>query len=117
CRCGVPCFCFSSRRRHTRFSRDWSSDVCSSDLSLFRHREGDIAYVASANGGGYIVFNVTGIDTPEFNPDSAEPNALRQQLNAAGVQDFLQQYLVALQEEIGITINEQLWRRLQGRPE
>src|SRR2546429_4875835 len=25
-------FCFSSRRRHTRCSRDWSSDVCSSDL-------------------------------------------------------------------------------------
>src|SRR5690606_33350350 len=25
---------FSSRRRHTRFSRDWSSDVCSSDLML-----------------------------------------------------------------------------------
>src|SRR5690606_24347150 len=24
--------CVSSRRRHTRFSRDWSSDVCSSDL-------------------------------------------------------------------------------------
>src|SRR5690606_39918811 len=27
-------FFFSSRRRHTRFSRDWSSDVCSSDLPL-----------------------------------------------------------------------------------
>src|SRR5690606_40679022 len=25
---------FSSRRRHTRFSRDWSSDVCSSDLLI-----------------------------------------------------------------------------------
>src|SRR5690606_40470072 len=25
-------FFFSSRRRHTSFSRDWSSDVCSSDL-------------------------------------------------------------------------------------
>src|SRR5690606_40982905 len=25
---------FSSRRRHTRFSRDWSSDVCSSDLGV-----------------------------------------------------------------------------------
>src|SRR5690625_7678867 len=24
---------FSSRRRHTRWPRDWSSDVCSSDLS------------------------------------------------------------------------------------
>src|SRR5690606_39706165 len=33
-------FC-SSRRRHTRFSRDWSSDVCSSDLLLRpRHLRG-----------------------------------------------------------------------------
>src|SRR2546429_4989720 len=31
---GARClrFFFSSRRRHTRCSRDWSSDVCSSDL-------------------------------------------------------------------------------------
>src|SRR5690606_27487782 len=29
----VISFFFSSRRRHTRFSRDWSSDVCSSDLT------------------------------------------------------------------------------------
>src|SRR2546422_611699 len=28
-------FFFSSRRRHTRCSRDWSSDVCSSDLDRF----------------------------------------------------------------------------------
>src|SRR5207247_3743383 len=27
-------FFFSSRRRHTRSTRDWSSDVCSSDLDL-----------------------------------------------------------------------------------
>src|SRR3989442_2246434 len=27
-------FFFTSRRRHTRCGRDWSSDVCSSDLSL-----------------------------------------------------------------------------------
>src|SRR5690606_37580479 len=31
---------FSSRRRHTRFSRDWSSDVCSSDLALDRAAAG-----------------------------------------------------------------------------
>src|SRR2546430_11824588 len=29
---GVVLFFFSSRRRHTRFDCDWSSDVCSSDL-------------------------------------------------------------------------------------
>src|SRR6266571_7555995 len=28
----VICFFFSSRRRHTRLTCDWSSDVCSSDL-------------------------------------------------------------------------------------
>src|SRR5438105_14482363 len=28
----IFCFFFSSRRRHTRSTRDWSSDVCSSDL-------------------------------------------------------------------------------------
>src|SRR3712207_1171450 len=28
-------FFFSSRRRHTRYWRDWSSDVCSSDLAYF----------------------------------------------------------------------------------
>src|SRR3712207_8930715 len=27
-------FFFSSRRRHTRYWRDWSSDVCSSDLAF-----------------------------------------------------------------------------------
>src|SRR5690606_39627764 len=31
-------FFFSSRRRHTRFSRDWSSDVCSSDLLFRKHK-------------------------------------------------------------------------------
>src|SRR5690348_17366269 len=28
------CFFFSSRRRHTRWTGDWSSDVCSSDLAV-----------------------------------------------------------------------------------
>src|SRR5215208_1310096 len=31
---GRSFFFFSSRRRHTRWPRDWSSDVCSSDLAL-----------------------------------------------------------------------------------
>src|SRR5699024_11883537 len=31
--CCLSYFFFSSRRRHTRSKRDWSSDVCSSDLN------------------------------------------------------------------------------------
>src|SRR5574341_1023683 len=33
----INIFFFSSRRRHTRLVGDWSSDVCSSDLSLRPH--------------------------------------------------------------------------------
>src|SRR6266436_6852327 len=41
-------FFFSSRRRHTRCSRDWSSDVCSSDLWNDGHR--DRFYVRAGAG-------------------------------------------------------------------
>src|SRR3712207_7214548 len=33
-------FFFSSRRRHTRYWRDWSSDVCSSDLDFLGFLDG-----------------------------------------------------------------------------
>src|SRR5690606_41038849 len=38
-------FFFSSRRRHTRFSRDWSSDVCSSDLALNKLMQNRTSFV------------------------------------------------------------------------
>src|SRR6266487_6356972 len=40
----VVCFFFSSRRRHTRWTGDWSSDVCSSDLEMQRRRGRQQAY-------------------------------------------------------------------------
>src|SRR2546429_6440190 len=43
-RMSVCFFFFSSRRRHTRCSRDWSSDVCSSDLLA-----ADLTHVAAAS--------------------------------------------------------------------
>src|SRR5215217_3669770 len=36
-------FFFSSRRRHTRYWRDWSSDVCSSDLARLARRRQRVA--------------------------------------------------------------------------
>src|SRR5690606_5409891 len=50
----LPFFCsffFSSRRRHTRFSRDWSSDVCSSDLTGRKRRRTDWSAAAAALPG------------------------------------------------------------------
>src|SRR5688572_32809855 len=39
-------FFFSSRRRHTSFDCDWSSDVCSSDLAFVLLLAGDAAHAA-----------------------------------------------------------------------
>src|SRR5207253_8123165 len=57
-------FFFSSRRRHTRWPRDWSSDVCSSDLAASGPATLGIAEVA------LILSEVTGreftyVDVPE----------------------------------------------------
>src|SRR5690606_40797492 len=56
-------FFFSSRRRHTRFSRDWSSDVCSSDLA-FDALTGDLLWQFNTGAGvhgGPITYAVDGV--------------------------------------------------------
>src|SRR3990167_10305527 len=58
---------FSSRRRHTRFDCDWSSDVCSSDLrreaiAKAKLKKNDIAQVFEAIA---IAHGVIGICAPE----------------------------------------------------
>src|SRR6266498_5162971 len=42
CVCFIVGFFFSSRRRHTRCGRDWSSDVCSSDLRIDAGERADL---------------------------------------------------------------------------
>src|SRR3712207_567759 len=44
-------FFFSSRRRHTRYWRDWSSDVCSSDLYL-RLKQQDVIFIGGSDEHG-----------------------------------------------------------------
>src|SRR5690349_23399416 len=57
-------FFFSSRRRHTRSLRDWSSDVCSSDLGIpggTRHgRRGGIGGGGDASGRGHRDLRLVG---------------------------------------------------------
>src|SRR6266481_2627134 len=43
-------FFFSSRRRHTRWNCDWSSDVCSSDLASIRGPYDATQFVPSLYG-------------------------------------------------------------------
>src|SRR5699024_11451807 len=51
------CFFFSSRRRHTRSKRDWSSDVCSSDLRFSISLFCQVHHVCSPRRAEYIESN------------------------------------------------------------
>src|SRR5256884_1542725 len=55
-------FFFSSRRRHTRCSRDWSSDVCSSDLN------GRFAALATRIDRYEAVLTAAGLDPRQLTP-------------------------------------------------
>src|SRR2546430_12026682 len=80
---------FSSRRRHTRFDCDWSSDVCSSDLTLLVAAVGGVAnfgdlslnrtatgYTLTASGGGLGPVTSTAFD---ITPGTATRLAFTQQ--------------------------------------
>src|SRR3712207_9432453 len=64
-------FFFSSRRRHTRYWRDWSSDVCSSDLVWERVREKgfpfDVTGIRAPDADGTVLFEVP--DAKSGGPD------------------------------------------------
>src|SRR5215208_7953879 len=67
----VKRFFFSSRRRHTRWPRDWSSDVCSSDLvdevdRLLGAEDGPLirAYFDVTPGGNFEHKNILHLAEP-----------------------------------------------------
>src|SRR2546422_4131433 len=51
-------FFFSSRRRHTRCSRDWSSDVCSSDLDTGELQQVEMESQASGEARYYRITKI-----------------------------------------------------------
>src|SRR5437762_6372767 len=93
-----PVFFFSSRRRHTRYIGDWSSDVCSSDLVAAVHRhDAGAAEAEVVLEGDLGAFDLAGVGLAAQLPDQlgalgeaggAERVALGEQA-AGGVGDEL----------------------------
>src|SRR5215813_15553115 len=91
------CFFFSSRRRHTRCGRDWSSDVCSSDLGDVRidGRAGTLSvrgttvkageFITLDGGTGEIMLGVVPTVQPELSGDFAELMVWADEVRRLGV--------------------------------
>src|SRR5207249_1855045 len=71
-------FFFSSRRRHTRSKRDWSSDVCSSDLSTqltwFDRRGKPLATLGAPAGYNNVALSRDGTRAAVVEDDPQSPN-------------------------------------------
>src|SRR2546422_7140823 len=97
-------FFFSSRRRHTRCSRDWSSDVCSSDLddALFAAAR-LLRYVADQGGplSRLLADLPVTVATPELRVDCADDRKFEIVQRAA--KHFASKYPVSTLDGVRIT--------------
>src|SRR2546427_431390 len=81
---GVILFFFSSRRRHTRFDCDWSSDVCSSDLDLEVWAPGVGQWLEVSSSSTFTDFQARRANIRYRASSGAKPE-LAHTLNASGV--------------------------------
>src|SRR6266542_5672094 len=107
-------FFFSSRRRHTRCYRDWSSDVCSSDLSNDRFAWD--AYRRFVQMFGKIVLDIPG-DRFEEKLDEAKaskgPDAKDTDLDADDLRRLTEEFKQIIRAETGEDFPEEPRQQLE----
>src|SRR5207253_9846421 len=91
----VSFFFFSSRRRHTRWPRDWSSDVCSSDLAAVSALRPDAACsvrLIDQLVGGYRLAGVGGVPIADRRPVIPFGRGLTHAVAETGRPLFVEEY-------------------------
>src|SRR5690606_39985955 len=106
-------FFFSSRRRHTSFSRDWSSDVCSSDLP--RPRGPQRVVGRRRRGGGAVAARLRGVGPAVGVPRGRGDRRLPVVLARGQVPQRSEERRVG--KESRITWVEVTWRKQNREPE
>src|SRR5690625_216898 len=94
------CFFFSSRRRHTRWPRDWSSDVCSSDLPGVGPEH---SYLKTTNRAQYHA--VSGSEALEAFQVLSETEGIIPALESAHAISYAMKYAATLNHDDIVIIN------------
>src|SRR3712207_9505280 len=99
--CLMLCFFFSSRRRHTRYWRDWSSDVCSSDLNKSLDQIRNIPQISTNSRKVQTSEdNTVIIRTQEISEE--EKKVILTQLKSVGT------YQIDKEDKVGASVGEEL---------
>src|SRR5438445_13405247 len=83
------CVCFSGRRRHTSYWRDWSSDVCSSDLQLASPVSSAMILVYPHNADWDHIAELTG----DASWSSADMRRYFEQIGRASCRERVEEYV------------------------
>lgn len=95
--------------------RDASGDFSATALAnIFRQAQNGLTLAPKADGDGFLIMQVAKITVPEYKPDQPEARSLTTQLKRGLGEDLLQQYLNGLQEDLGVSVNSNVWNSLRG---
>jgi peptidyl-prolyl cis-trans isomerase D len=81
----------------------------------FRLAKGESDRATGDQPGEWIVYTLTDIATPTFDPNSAEAKTLREQLQRAQGDEQVAAYVARLETEIGVKVNEQAFAVATGQ--
>lgn len=82
--------------------------------ALFRTMEGMAGLAQAGEAPNLVIFRLEKVDTPTFDPQSAEVKEIETKLSNGVGRDLFEIYIAGLQDSLGIEINEKLWQSLQG---
>ncbi|MEM7427638.1 MAG: SurA N-terminal domain-containing protein [Pseudomonadota bacterium] len=81
--------------------------------AIFNTPNGRSAMSQPLDGKGMLIFQTTDVSSPDFSGSSGGAKQVATALRSGISQDLLQQYLVDVQANIGVNINERLWAEIQ----
>ena len=82
--------------------------------AVFNVAENGFAYALDGDGKGAKVIQSQAVLLPPFDDKSADAKAIADEIKGGVAGDVLASYLGALQKQVGVSINETLWRQISG---